>query len=106
MADPIYIGVDGPVEAANLVRALGHHGLSSGLVRSDARRQIEVNPPHEDRRTFLATLGRALAAWSGGSRGGDTATRRRFQRRRLAPVAAPAAVETDGGGDRSVCAGP
>ena len=43
MTDPIYIGVDGPVEGANLVRALSYHGLSSGLVRSDARWQIEVN---------------------------------------------------------------
>ena len=95
MTDPIYIGVDGPVEGANLVRALGYHGLSSGLVRSDARWQIEVNPPHEDRRTFLATLGRALAAWSGGSRGGkptqlrDRSTSANDQ---LAPVAAPADV--------------
>jgi hypothetical protein len=45
VTDPIYIGVDGPVEGANLVRALGYHGLSSGLVRSDARWQIEVTSP-------------------------------------------------------------
>jgi hypothetical protein len=96
VADPIYIGVDGPVQGANLVRALGYHGLSSGLVRSDARWQIEVNSPREGGRTFLATLGRALAAWNGGGRGGEPARlhdRSTSATDRLAPVAAPA----DGG---------
>ena len=95
MTDPIYIGVDGPVEGANLVRALGYHGLSSGLVRSDARWQIEVTSPRERGRTFLATLGRALAAWSGEGRGGEP-TRQRDRSAsandQLAPVAAPAVV--------------
>ena len=66
MADPVYINVGDAVEGAELARALGRHGLSAGLVRSDARWQIEINSPREDPRTFLADLGVALGAWNGG----------------------------------------
>ena len=54
VADPLYLSVANAIEGANLVRALGRHGLSAGLVRSDARWQIEINWPPEDRRLFLA----------------------------------------------------
>jgi hypothetical protein len=66
MADPVYLNVDDAVSGAQLARALGRHGLSAGLVRSDARWQIEIDSPREDPRTFLADLGVALAAWNGG----------------------------------------
>ena len=97
MTDPIYIGVDGPVEGANLVRALSYHGLSSGLVRSDALWQIEVISPRERGRTFLATLGSALAAWNGGGRGGQPTpqhNRSTSSNDQLDPVAAPAVVRS------------
>ena len=70
MAAPIYINVGDAAEGADLVRSLGRHGLEAGLVRSDARWQVEVRSPREDARGFLADLGVALAAWSGGERGG------------------------------------
>ena len=74
MARPIYINVAGAVEGADLVRSLGRHGLMAGLVRTDARWQVEVRSPREDARSFLADVGVALAAWSGGER--DDAIRR------------------------------
>ena len=71
MADPIYIAVtDGP-EGADLARSLARHGLAAHLVRTDARWQVEVASPREDPRSFLADVGVALAAWSGGERSGD-----------------------------------
>ena len=68
MAEPIYINISDAAEGAELARAIGRHGLSAGLVRSDARWQVEVSSPHEDPRTFLADVGVALAAWNGGGR--------------------------------------
>ena len=108
MTDPIYIGVDGPVEGANLVRALGYHGLSSGLVRSDARWQIEVTSPRE-RWAHIprdSWKGAGGLEWGRPRRRADAATRpidfrqrparscRRTCRRR----------ELDRGGDRKVFA--
>jgi hypothetical protein len=72
VADPIYIKVGDAAEGADLARAIGRHGLSAGLVRSDAHWQIEISSPHEDPRTFLADVGVALAAWNGGGRVGGT----------------------------------
>ena len=68
MAAPIYINVDDAAEGAELVRSLGRHGLVAGLVRGDARWQVEVRSPGEDPRSFLADIGVALAAWNGGER--------------------------------------
>ena len=67
MADPVYINIDDASQGAELARAIGRHGLSAGLVRSNARWQVEVSSPREDPRTFLSDLGVALAAWNGGS---------------------------------------
>ena len=53
MADPIYINVSDAAEGAALARAIGRYGLSAGLVRSDARWQVEISSPREDPRTFL-----------------------------------------------------
>ena len=68
MATPIYINVADAAEGADLARSLGRHGLMAGLVRADARWQVEVRSSREDPRSFLADLGVALAAWSGGER--------------------------------------
>ncbi len=68
MAAPIYINVEDAAEGADLARSLGRHGLTAGLVRSDARWQVEIRSPREDPRSFLADVGVALAAWSGGER--------------------------------------
>ena len=68
MATPIYINVGDAAEGADLARSLGRHGLTAGLVHTDARWQVEVHSPHEDVRSFLADVGVALAAWSGGER--------------------------------------
>ena len=70
MADPIYVDVGDAAEGADLARSLGRHGLMAGLVRSDARWQVEISSPREDPRSFLADVGVALAAWSGGERDG------------------------------------
>ena len=70
MADPIYVNVGDAAEGADLARSLGRHGLMAGLVRSDARWQVEISSPREDPRSFLADVGVALAAWSGGERDG------------------------------------
>ncbi len=69
MASPVYINVGDAAEGAELARSLGRHGLLATLVRSDARWQVEVRSPGEDARSFLADVGVALAAWSGGERG-------------------------------------
>ena len=69
MAAPIYINVGDAAEGADLARSLGRHGLEAGLVRSDARWQVEVRSPREDARGFLADVGVALAAWNAGERG-------------------------------------
>lgn len=69
MADPIYINISDAAEGAELARAIGRHGLSAGLVRSDTRWQVEVSSPREDPRPFLADLGKALAAWNAGAHG-------------------------------------
>ena len=69
MAAPIYINVGDAAEGASLACSLARHGLLAGLVRSDARWQVEVRAPGEDPRSFLADVGVALAAWSGGERG-------------------------------------
>lgn len=69
MAKPIYVKVADAVEGADLARSLGRHGLMAGLVRSHGRWQVEVRSPHEDARSFLADLGVAFAAWSGGEPG-------------------------------------
>ena len=69
MAAPVYINVGDAAEGADLARSLGRHGLLAGLVRSDVRWQVEVRSPGEDPRSFLADVGVALAAWSGGERG-------------------------------------
>ncbi len=66
MAEPIYVNVGDAAEGAALARSLGRHGLMAGLVRSDARWQVEISSPREDPRSFLADVGVALAAWSGG----------------------------------------
>ena len=74
MAMPIYIGVSDAAEGAGLARLLGRHGLSAALVRTDAYWQVEGRSPHEQARNFIADVGIALAAWSGGERG-DTPAR-------------------------------
>jgi hypothetical protein len=66
MADPIYINVGSASEGADLARSLGRHGLTAVLVRSDTCWQVEISSPREDPRRFLADIGVALAAWSGG----------------------------------------
>ena len=68
MATPIHIDVADAAEGADLARSLGRHGLMAALVRTDARWQVEVRSPLEDPRSFLADVGVALAAWSGGGR--------------------------------------
>ena len=68
MATPIYINVADAAERAALTRSLGRHGLMADLVRTDARWQVEVWSPREDGRSFLADVGVALAALSGGER--------------------------------------
>ncbi len=78
MAAPIYIDVGDAAEGAELARSLGRHGLVAGLVRSDARWQVEVRSSAEDPRSFLADVGVALAAWSGGD-GGHARERHRQQ---------------------------
>ena len=75
MADPIAIKVANAADGADLARCLGRHGLAAALVRSDARWQVEVAPPREDLRSFLADVGVALAAWSGGDHVGLEAHR-------------------------------
>jgi hypothetical protein len=72
VAEPIYINITDAAEGADLARAISRHGLSAGLVRSEARWQVEISSPREDPRTFLADLGVALAAWNGGGRNGNT----------------------------------
>jgi hypothetical protein len=72
VADPIYINISDAAEGADLARAICRHGLSAGLVRNDARWQVEISSPREDPRTFLADVGVALAAWNGGGRSGST----------------------------------
>ena len=62
MAEPVYVNVGDAAEGAELVRALGRHGLLAGVVRTEARWQVEIRSPREDARTFLADLGVALAA--------------------------------------------
>ena len=84
MAAPIYINVDDAAEGAELARSLGRHGLLAGLVRSDARWQVEVHSPREDPRTFLADVGVALAAWSG-----SRSARRRAPEVRRTPATTP-----------------
>ena len=66
---PIYINVGDAAEGADLARSLGRQELLAGLVRNHARWQVEVRSPHDDARSFLADVGVALAAWSGGERG-------------------------------------
>ena len=68
MATPIYINVTDAAEGADLARSLGRHGLMASLVRTDADWQVEVRSPCEDPRSFLADVGVAIAAWSGGER--------------------------------------
>ena len=68
MATPIYINVGDAAGGADLTRSLGRHGLIARLVRTDAGWQVEVRSPREDARSFLADVGVALAAWSGGER--------------------------------------
>ena len=75
MAAPISINVGDAAEGADLARSLGRHGLLAGLVRSDGQWQVEVRSPREDPRSFLADVGIALAAWSGGERGDDARQR-------------------------------
>jgi hypothetical protein len=69
VARPINVKVADAVEGADLARSLGRHGLMARLVRSRGRWQVEVRSPYEDARSFLADLGVALAAWSGGELG-------------------------------------
>ena len=70
----MYINVGGSAEGDDLVRALSCHGLIAGVVLTEGRWQVEVRSPREDARTFLADVGVALAAWSGGDpRGGRSA---------------------------------
>jgi len=71
MADPVYINIHDAAEGAKLARAIRRHGLSAGLVHSNARWQVEISSPREDPRTFLADLGVALAVWNGGEQAGS-----------------------------------
>jgi hypothetical protein len=68
VAEPIYLNVADAAAGADLARSLGRHGLTAALVWGDARWQVEVSSPHENARSFLADVGVALAAWSGGER--------------------------------------
>ena len=65
MADPLYIDVADAAEGAELARSLGRHGLGATLVRNDARWQVEMTSSCEDRRSFLADVGAALARLEG-----------------------------------------
>ena len=62
VAETIYLNVRDAPEGAALVRSLSRRRLAAALVRTDACWQVEVRPPGDDARDFLADLGVALAA--------------------------------------------
>ena len=68
MQTPLYIDVAGAVAGAALARALQRRGLAAALVPSGVRWQVQIECADEDTRSFLADVGVALAAWSGGER--------------------------------------